>query len=120
MRGVEPLSLRFASKHSYSIGFKDYPCLLGLTRLTLPTSTTLFLKYTENLQKKWKIVHLSVPKQVLLGFSGSSLISRSLISRSHIDNSSNYCLVVYPTVLLCSLSPRSSKPKHPQFKRVLS
>nr|DAO29800.1 MAG TPA: hypothetical protein [Bacteriophage sp.] len=60
-------------------------------------------------------MHFSVPKQVLLGFSGSSLISRS-----HINNSSDYCFVVYPTVLLCSLSPRSSKPKHPQFKRVLS
>lgn len=26
MKGVEPLSYIFASKHSYSLGFKDYPC----------------------------------------------------------------------------------------------
>nr|DAF14671.1 MAG TPA: hypothetical protein [Crassvirales sp.] len=45
---VELQSCIFASKRSYSIDFKDYPCLLGLTRLALPTSTTLFLKYTEN------------------------------------------------------------------------
>nr|DAP08659.1 MAG TPA: Signal recognition particle 14kD protein [Bacteriophage sp.] len=50
MRGVEPLSYIFASKHSYSIGFKDYPCLFRADRIDiLSTSTTLFLKYTENL-----------------------------------------------------------------------
>nr|DAO18958.1 MAG TPA: hypothetical protein [Caudoviricetes sp.] len=32
--GTAPSSCLFASKRSYSIGFKDYPCLLGLTRLT--------------------------------------------------------------------------------------
>ena len=57
-------------------------------------------------------MHLSVPKQVLLGLLGSSLISRS-----HIDNSSIYCFVVFPTVLLCFLSPMQSKPKHPHNKQ---
>nr|DAF14670.1 MAG TPA: hypothetical protein [Crassvirales sp.] len=61
-------------------------------------------------------MHLSVPKQVLLGFLGCN----SVRNRSHIDNSSDYCFVVSPTVLLCFLSPIQSKPRMPQFKRVLS
>nr|DAG87736.1 MAG TPA: hypothetical protein [Crassvirales sp.] len=31
--GTAPSSCLFASKRSYSIGFKDFPCLLGLTGL---------------------------------------------------------------------------------------
>nr|DAD59223.1 MAG TPA: hypothetical protein [Bacteriophage sp.] len=33
MERFELSSYIFASKHSYSLGFKDYPCLLGLAGL---------------------------------------------------------------------------------------
>nr|DAP08658.1 MAG TPA: hypothetical protein [Bacteriophage sp.] len=58
------------------------------------------------------MAHLSVPKQVLLGLLGSSLISRS-----HINNSSIYCFVVFPTVFAVLLISYAIKTKHPHSKQ---
>lgn len=109
MRGVEPLSYIFASKHSYSLGFKDYPCLLGLTGL-IYCHHSVPKVYRELIELL--MVHLSVPKQVLLDLLGSSLISRS-----HINNPSIYGFVVFPTVFAVLLISYAIKTKHPHNKQ---
>ena len=77
--GTAPSSCLFASKRSYSIGFKDFPCL-RVDKINIANFHHSVPKVYRELIRNERIVHLSVPKQVLLGFSGcNSVRSGSVI-----------------------------------------
>ena len=77
--GTAPSSVILSSKRSYSISFKEFPCL-RVDKINIVNFNHSVPKIYRELIRNERIVHLSVPKQVLLGFSGcNSVRSGSVI-----------------------------------------